>query len=135
MLCLVDRSSGAAATSTIYQSDPNSTPDIEFVDAELSHLLVGNHGRLLDVRRTPLRVTRVLPAIGSFEVEIEAFEDKGSRWTLPLRAINRLQFSRAARRAPERAVAELRVSAERFDEPYEISVDAEQRARTLERIR
>lgn len=120
--------------SSIYQSDPQTLPDGDFVDAELSHLLAGNRGRLRDVRRTPLTVIRVMPAIGSFEVEIDAFEDQGARWQLPLTAIDRLQLPHDARHAPEQVVAELRAAVARFDRPLEIPADAERRARTLERI-
>ncbi len=122
-------------TSSIYQFDSEPARRADFIDAELGHLLASNRGRLRDTRRTPLKVTRVMPAIGSFEVELEAFEDKGARWTLPLTAINRLQFPRDARRVPEQSIAELRAAAERFDQPLEIPVDAERRARTLKRIR
>jgi hypothetical protein len=121
-------------SSPIYQGDPEPAPDSGFVDAELSHLLAGNRGRLRDVRRTPLTVTAVIPAIGGFEVEIDAFEDRGARWQLPLTAVDRLQFPRDARRAPEQVFAELRAAVERFDRPLEIPTDPEQRARTLDRI-
>jgi hypothetical protein len=121
-------------SSPIYESDPEPAPDSDFVDGELSHLLAGNRGRLRDVRRTPLTVTGVMPAIGGFEVEIDAFEDRGARWQLPLTAIGRLQFPRAAPRADEQVFAELRAAAERFDRPLAIPVDAERRARTLGRI-
>ena len=46
--------------SPIYESDPEPAPDSDFVDAELSHLLAGNRGRLRDVRRTPFTVTGVM---------------------------------------------------------------------------
>lgn len=119
---------------SIYQSGPEPAPDSEFVDGELRHLVVGNRGRLRDVRRTPLRVTAVMPAIGGFEVEIEAFEDRGARWQLPLMDVGRLQFPRDARRAPEWAVAQLRAAAVRFDRPLEVPIDPGRRVRTLARI-
>jgi hypothetical protein len=75
-----------------------------------------------------------MPAIGGFEVEIDAFEDRGARWQLPLTAIQRLQFPWNARRAPEQVFATLRAAAGRFDRPLEIPLDAERRARTIERI-
>ena len=121
-------------SSPIYESDPEPAPDSDFVDAELSHLLAGNRGRLRDVRRTPFTVTGVMPAIGGFEVEIDAFEDRGARWQLPLTAVQRLQFPRDAGRAPEQAFATLREAVARFDRPLDVPVDAERRARTIERI-
>ena len=122
-------------SSPIYQADPESAPDSDFVDAELSHLIAGNRGRLRDVRRTPLTVTGVMPAIGGFEVEIDAFEDRGARWQLPLAAIDRLQFPRDARRTSEQVFVELCAALARFDQPLEIPVDPELRGHTVERIR
>jgi hypothetical protein len=121
-------------TAPIYESDPQSAPESDFVDAELRHLVVGSRGRLRDARRTPLTITRVLPEIGGFEVEIEAFEDQGARWQLPLTAIDRLQFPRNAPCEPERRVMDLGAAMVRFSQPLEIPIDHQRRARTLERI-
>lgn len=118
----------------IYQSDPHSQPDSGFVEGALDHLVPGSRGRLRDPRRTPLRVTRVLPQIGSFEVEIEAFEDRGARWQLPLTEITRLQFPLAAARAAPGTLAELRSSVARFDRPLTVAADAAERGRTLRTI-
>jgi hypothetical protein len=118
----------------IYEFDPELAPESDFVDAKLRHLVVGSRGRLRDARRTPLRVTQLMPEIGGFEVEIEAFEDQGARWQLPLTATDRLQFPTDAACAPEERVAELRAAVARFERPLEIPIDPERRARTLERI-
>ena len=118
----------------IYQSDPESEPDSAFVEGALDHLVPGGRGRLRDTRRTPLRVTRVMPQIGSFEVEIEAFEDTGARWQLPLNMVTRLQFPLAAARAPAGTVAELRAAAARFDRPLTVAGDPAERERTRRAI-
>lgn len=81
-----------AMGETIYQSDPGAASDAGFVSGELAHTVVGNRARLLDARRTPLSVTDVLPDPGEFEVRIEAFEDRGARWRLPVWEISRVQF-------------------------------------------
>ena len=76
-----------------------------------------------------------MPEIGSFEVEIEAFEDLGATWRLPLfGALDRLQFPRVARRAPAPVVDELRAAAQRFARPLEVAADPRRRESTLERI-
>jgi hypothetical protein len=120
---------------SIYQSDPDSEPDSAFVEGALDHLVAGSRGRLRDTRRTPLRVTRVMPETGSFEVEIEAFEDQGARWQLPLEKVAQLQFPLAATRAGADTVAELRAAAARFDRTLTIGGDPAERERTLRAIR
>jgi hypothetical protein len=121
-------------SSPIYQPDPEPAPDTGFVAADLSHLRAGNRGRLLDARRTPLTVTDVMPSIGGFEVEIDAFEDRGARWQLPLTAIDRLQFPADAPRTSEQVFAGLQAAVARFDRQLEIPIDPEVRANTLKRI-
>ena len=118
----------------IYQTDPESEPDSAFVEGMLDHLVPASRGRLRDPRRTPLRVTRVMPEIGSFEVEIEAFEDRGARWELPLTMVTRLQFPLAAARAEAGRVAELRAAAARFDRPLTVAGDPGARERTQRAI-
>ena len=121
-------------SDAIYQSDPEAAPDTEFVAGELSRLVVGNRGRLLDARRTPITITAVQPATGSFEVEIGAFEDAGARWELALDQIERFQFAPDAAAAPADAIAAFRAAAEKFDRPLRIECDPGARERTFGRI-
>jgi hypothetical protein len=118
----------------IYQSDPEPEPDSAFAEGALDHLVPGSRGRLRDSRRTPLRVTRVMPQIGSFEVQIEAFEDRGARWQLPLGTVSHLQFPLTAARAPAGTVAELRAAAARFERPLTVAVDPGEAQRTVRAI-
>jgi hypothetical protein len=115
----------------IYESDPEAAPDSEFVPGELALLVVGNRGRLLDARRTPVTVTAVRPATGDFEIEVGAFEDAGARWVLPLRDVGRFQFARDAARG---VAAELDQAAARFDHVLEIACDEDARAATTRRL-
>src|SRR5690349_21813490 len=66
-----------------FQSDPNRAPDSEFEPGELHHLCVGNEGRLLDFRRTPVRIEKLSDESGLATVQILAFEDQGALWDLP----------------------------------------------------
>lgn len=118
----------------IYASDPNPAPDSEFAPGELRHLVVGNRGRLLDARRTPITVTGVDSARGSFEVEIGAFEDAGARWDLSLCEIGRFQFSREGSVAADVFVSELERARRRFDRELVVDCDAAARSRTAGRI-
>ena len=88
----------------IYQSDPDAAPDEEFEPGRLEHVVEGNRGRLLDPRRTPVTVTAIDAATGTFEVEVGAFEDAGARWSVPLEEVVRFQFARDAERAPADAL-------------------------------
>lgn len=118
----------------VYASDPNAAPDSEFVPGELRHLVVGNRGRLLDARRTPVTITAADPERGAFELEIGAFEDAGARWELPLEDIGRFQFARDCRVASADVVAELERAVVRFDRELVIDCDSSSREATLRRI-
>ena len=99
----------------VYAVSPGPICDVGFVGGELGHLVPGNQGRMLDPRRTPLEVTEVNSARGSFVVRVCAFEDTGAQWELPLSGVGVLQFPAGARCASDREVARLRKALERFD--------------------
>jgi hypothetical protein len=120
--------------AAIYRSDPDTAPDSEFVAGELRHLVVGNRGRLLDARRTPVAVTAVAPEVGAFEVEIGAFEDAGARWELSLEDVRRFQFAQGGAFASQEVVAELQRAAARFDRELVVDCDPAARTDTLRRI-
>lgn len=121
-------------SSDIYAFDRDARPDTDFVAGELGHLMLGNHGRLLDARRTPITITAIAPETGGFEVEIGAFEDAGARWELPLGEVRHFQFARGASVATSDACAELERVAARFDREMVIEVDGRVRAHTLHRV-
>lgn len=117
----------------VYASEEHPAPDSAFAPGELRHLVVGNRGRLLDARRTPITVVDVAPERGSFVVRVEAFEDTGARWELGLEDLERFQFARTATPATDAALAELQDGAARFDR--ELSIDCEQAAREDSQLR
>ncbi len=118
----------------IYQSLPDPAPDSDFDAGELGYLVAGNHGRLLDARRTPVTVTAVRPQTGAFEVEIGAFEDAGARWELSLDQVRRFQFARGSRVAEAAVLAELEQAAARFDRELVVEADRLARDTTWRRI-
>lgn len=118
----------------LYESDPSPAPDSEFEPGQLGHLVAGNHGRLLDSRRTPILVTRVIPERASFELEIRAFEDTGARWELPLEEIWRFQFARGSPVADPATVAGFEAVQERFAHDTPVAADPSARASTLDLI-
>ncbi len=118
----------------IYQSDPEAASDEGFVRGSLAHAVVGNQGRLLDVRRTPLSVSDVIPERAEFEVRIEGFEDRGARWRLPVWEIARVQFAADSARAAPEVVVRLEQAVERFDRELVIAADPGARGRTQGRI-
>ena len=123
-----------ASATPVYQWSPGPVSDDGFVQAGLAQLVVGNRGRMLDPRRTPVEVTGVIPKCGSFAVRICAFEDAGAVWELPLYAIGGFQFPVGAARASERDVASLRRTRERFDRELTIEAEPETREATLANV-
>jgi hypothetical protein len=121
-------------TTPIYQFDPESLPDSDFEPGDLRFLVAGNVGRLLDDRRTPVEVTGLNAAEGMFEVEIQAFEDKGARWQVPFEDVARYQFAAGSRTAAPAAVATFAQAVSRLDQPLAIEVDADARTRALKRL-
>lgn len=76
-----------------FQSDPDRVPDTEFEPGELHHLCVGNEGRLLDFRRTPVRIEKLSHETGLATLQILAFEDRGALWDLPFEEVAMYQFN------------------------------------------
>ncbi|HUO69916.1 MAG TPA: hypothetical protein VMU39_04000 [Solirubrobacteraceae bacterium] len=121
-------------TDSIYASDPDRAPDSDFVPGELAYLVAGNAGRLLDARRTPVTVTAVSPGVGSFEVELGAFEDAGAHWELALDEVGRFQFDQTAARTDDDMLEQLRLAQAEFDRDLVVACDADVRARTESRL-
>jgi hypothetical protein len=117
----------------VYRSDPGQAPDSAFEAGKLSHLVAGNTGRMLDARRTPVRIVSVDPRDGMFEVEICAFEDAGARWRIPLEEAGGYQFAHGSERVGAAALAELRDACARLDRTLLIEANPE-RARASERL-
>jgi hypothetical protein len=118
----------------IYERDPDAAPDEDFEPGELSHAVVGNEGRMLDARRTPVRVIDVRPGTGHVVLEVAAFEDRGARWEIELERLDRFQFARGSPREHGARLAELDEAVRRLDLALEIPVDPAARARTRERL-
>jgi len=121
-------------SSDIYAFDPDARPDADFVPGDLRHLVIGNRGRLLDARRTPIAITAVTPETGGFEVEIGAFEDAGARWELPLEEVRHFQFARGGSVVTSDALAELERATERFDRVLVVEPSGDARDQALDRI-
>lgn len=118
----------------VYQREPQQAPDSDFVGGELAHLVVGNCGRMLDARRTPVAVTAIQEETGHFELEVLAFEDSGARWQIELEKVDRFQFARRSSLASATKVKRYREAVERFDRPMSVPVNEEARSQTSRRI-
>jgi hypothetical protein len=117
-----------------YQRDDAMAPDTDFEPGRLEHLVVGNDARLLDARRTPLRVTAVRPPIAVFTVEVMAFEDAGATWDLPLEDVARMQFALGSPRAPTDEVAAYEAAIARHAGELVVDADDATRAATAVRL-
>jgi hypothetical protein len=117
-----------------FQFDPNRAPDTDFDPGELHHLCVGNEGRLLDFRRTPVRIEELRDATGLATLKILAFEDQGALWDLPFEKVRKLQFKRGSRAASRDALECIEDAIRRFDHDVEIPSDLAKKEVTLQRI-
>ena len=118
----------------VYAFDPSSRRDSDFVAGGLQHLVVGNRGRLLDVRRTPITVVDVAAVRGQFTVRIDAFEDMGTCWELALDEVTRFQFARGSVVADAVVTAALEQARDVFDRVLTIEVDPGARRESLDRV-
>lgn len=108
----------------VHSYDPNPRADSEFEPGGLASLVVGNRGRLLDPRRTPVRIVALDMATGQFVVEIEAFEDQGARWEVPFEDCRRIyQFERGSATATPEAVAAFEAIVREMDHTTSIACD------------
>ena len=118
----------------IYQADHDSLPDSEFESGQYEHLVVGNCGRLLDARRTPISIVELRPPVGIFIVRIEAFEDKNALWEVPFEAVSEYQFEKAGQRANAHVLLEIQEAVKCFNHPLYIPCNPEVRNATLKRL-
>jgi hypothetical protein len=118
----------------MYLADPEALPDDRFAPGELGWLVAGNDGRLLDARRTPVRVTAIDLRHGFFEIEIAAFEDKGARWLVPLEEVTRYQFSPQGERASASVIAQMTDTIARLNVALEITPGQETGRRSEQKI-
>jgi hypothetical protein len=105
----------------IYEHDAAAAPDEDFAPGRLVDIVPGNHGRLLDPRRTPVTIVGVRIETGQFSVRVDAFEDAGAVWLVPFEDVTRFQFARGGARRDE---AELRAAVARFDRELVIGAPA-----------
>jgi antitoxin component HigA of HigAB toxin-antitoxin module len=122
------------SSSDVYERDPHAAPDDAFETGTLEHLVPGNRGRLLDARRTPVIVRRILPETGMFEVEVAAFEDAGACWEIEVERVGSFQFEPGQESADDETVAALDEARRRFDRPLSIPCAETERAETSARI-
>jgi hypothetical protein len=119
----------------IYDSDTEMRPDSDFISADLDRLVIGNKGRMLDARRTPVTLVGVEAERGAFVVRVEAFEDAGATWELFLGELDRFQFERDGARASADDVGELRQSLAQFDRELLIECTPGDRDASLKELR
>lgn len=122
-------------SDSVYQSDPDREPDSAFLAGAPRYLVAGNRGRLLDARRTPVHVVAVRPAAGFFEVRIEAFEDAGARWLIPLEDAVSYQFAADSATASTAAEQEILAAIARYDVEVTVTAGAAATRRARSRLK
>jgi hypothetical protein len=81
---------------SIHQRDPDAAPDSDYEPGDLRHLVVGNRGRMLDWRRTPVSISGLQPEPGFVVLRVDAFEDAGATWRIPFEDVEHFQFARGS---------------------------------------
>lgn len=121
-------------SSKWFQSDPDRLPDSAFEPGELHHLCEGNEGRLLDFRRTPVRIEKLCDDTGLATVQILAFEDRGAFWDLPYEEVGGYQFKSGSSRTTGEALKRIEAAVARFNREIEIPCDVATREKTLQAV-
>jgi len=139
----MDRSARDPSTSSeparsrdavIHAFDPEMAPDTEFVPGAPALLAPGNTGRMLDRRRTPVRVAALQLETGTWICEVLAFEDKGARWALPFEGVTSFQFGRHAASLDAATLRRVRAAMDRFSRDASRPPDRRASASTGRRI-
>ncbi len=115
-------------TPPVHAFDPAMAPDVEFEPGQLHHLVAGNTGRMLDRRRTPVRVVEMRLPTGQWVAEVTGFEDAGARWILPLESVTHYQFANGSPRAAATTIARMRAAVRAFDRPGDTPANTRRRA-------
>lgn len=119
----------------VYEHDPDMAPDADFEPGELRHLNPGNEGRMLDRRRTPIRVVGLQPEFGTWTCEVLAFEDAGAVWELPLEKVRNFQFPPNVQTAGAAAIETFEEAVHKFDRPLVIQPDPVRLARSQDALK
>lgn len=122
-------------SGAIYAASPQPRPDTDFEPGTLAHLAAGARGRLLDPRRTPVSVVEVQADIGFVLIRVEAFEDAGAVWQVPLEQVGHYQFEPAGPRASAAAMAHMEAAIGRLARNEVVWADAVARTRAEARLR
>ena len=119
---------------SVYQRHEDIAPDSDFEPGALHHLVVGNRGRMLDPRRTPVTVVGLRPERGTFVLRIDGFEDRGAVWELPGEKVDRCQFAKGSPRLAGEALRAFQEAVARFEGPMTVPCSPAARVETEKRI-
>lgn len=114
-----------------FQYNPDKLPDSEFEPGSFEHIVVGNEGRALDYRRTPVRIREIRESSGLIILEILDFEDKGNTWEVPFETLGTFQFALGSTRAEARNRARFETIAERLNRPLQVACEPHSRNAAL----
>jgi hypothetical protein len=108
---------------SVYLRNPDAPPDEAFQPGTLRHLVVGNSGRLLDPRRTPVTIVGLRPEVGLFIVRLDDFEDKGATWEIPFEDVGRYQFAQDSAEASLADIDYFKEAVKRLNRSLVIPID------------
>ncbi len=114
----------------MYQRDDKMLADEAFESGEYRHLVIGNKGRLLDTRRTPVSIIKLRMADGMFVLRIDAFEDEGAIWEIPFEKVGNYQFTRGSDYNNQRTQSQIERIVDKFNQRLAIDCKKEVRDTT-----
>jgi hypothetical protein len=124
-----------APENAVHQFNPHMQPDSAFVPGAFKYLVVGNRGRWMDPRRTPFHIVTLVPDTGHFVLEIDDFEDTGTRLEIPFEVVKSYQLAVGSAEASPEDIAQFTAVVERLDRPLQVECVPRATAHTLERLR
>jgi hypothetical protein len=122
------------AMASIYEYDEEIRSDSEFLPGSPKFIVPGNRGRLLDARRTPIKIERYVPESGLVHLRIEKFEDAGNVWQVPAEQITRYQFELNSQTLDELQAAEIQAAMRKFSGRLQIEPEGTVREATEREI-
>ncbi len=118
-----------------YDNHPLPTSDGDYEPATIASLVPGASARMLDPRRTPVRISELAPEIASFNVKVLAFEDAGAVWELPLWDIAKFQVKRGSKKISLSEQAVLVAKVEQFKKRNFVNCDAHSITQTKNKLK
>ncbi len=117
-----------------YDNHPLPTSDEDYEVAAIASLVPGASARMLDPRRTPVRISAVAPETATFTVEVLGFEDAGAVWDFPLWDIAKFQIKCGGKKISLSEEVAISTKVEQFKKRIFLNCDAHSTVQTNNKL-